>query len=165
MSGWDAATCANQCDKLRAWLAAQPLAPAAGDAMPKFSYARAEILATADSMWGDAKDRALTPDDVAAWNKTGPVPAAPPTAAREAVAVNHDEALQLAHLKRDESNLARCYIALREAPAVGAVSEAIVERACASLYPSIWGECSPVTRKYLSDGMRAALTAAIGGGK
>jgi hypothetical protein len=28
--------------------------------------------------------------------------------------INHDEALQLAYLKRGESNLARCYIALRE---------------------------------------------------
>ena len=28
--------------------------------------------------------------------------------------VNHDEALELAYLKREESNLARCYIALRE---------------------------------------------------
>lgn len=28
--------------------------------------------------------------------------------------INHDEALQLAHLKRQDSNLARCYLALKE---------------------------------------------------
>jgi ribosomal protein S18 acetylase RimI-like enzyme len=39
--------------------------------------------------------------------------------------INHEEALQLAHFKKDESNLARCYIELHEREGFVAFTKAI----------------------------------------
>jgi hypothetical protein len=66
--------------------------------------------------------------------------------------VNHEEALQLAHMRRDESNLARCYIALR----------AITDRA--SSMPLVSDETRPaveIARQMLAMGINVQATGEV----